>query len=124
MRMRAVAVVLAALSGLPLVAYAGLLALASYARVKLGHWPYYAHPDPKDADLGWAFALESLLFDGAALVVLGMPFVLVVRYGVARWRNEAWPARAALWSLGAIACGAALWILDFQYGQFASWLID
>jgi hypothetical protein len=56
-----------------------LVAVASLARLSLGFWPFYGHPDPKDLD--WPFLTEPPLFE--YLLFLVAPLAVLVSVGLA-----------------------------------------
>ena len=100
------------ISLLPLACYVIILCYAAYAASLIRHWPYYAHPDPKD------LPSPTFLYAGAALVMLtGVLSVLTIPIGYSIARVMAVMKKQALaphgiWILWFIA-GSALWILDF-----------
>jgi hypothetical protein len=86
---------------------------ATAARVKLGHWPTYGHPDPKDL-----FGPISFL----GLILLSpLPLAAAVVAGA-----DAWNARRLVWSLLVTACsfaGFVLWVV-LDPGGLGEWVAD
>jgi hypothetical protein len=121
--------ILRILSLLPLICYGVLIAYARYAWFQVGHWPYYAHPDPTE------LPHRVLLYITGVIVLVGMFSILLVPFGLlvgrviaARRKDASSPLhRAAVLYLA----GAALWLLDFAAEHTAmpwtstfGWIID
>ena len=114
-------------SVLPLVCYAALLAYAIYAATVVGHWPFYAHPDPKDLPAGQLTALlGGLTLLGLASCVL-IPVVYFIRRAATSSKKQQF--QAAVSSITLFAVGAAIWAIDFtliHVGKHSliSWILD
>lgn len=88
----------AAVSWLPMMTFAVPIVFAAVAFVRVGNWPYYSHPDPKDlrlpvlhvaALLCYPIALFSFLARGLAAVIWLVGFrkrdLLVFLIGAVLW---------------------------------------
>jgi len=117
------------LSLLPLVCYGTLVAYACYAWVQIGHWPYYAHPDPKE------LPHRALLSITSAVFLLGVSSMIFVPVGYLVYRVVAAARKKAISPHRGPAVlyltGAALWVLDFAaeftalpWSSNISWLLD
>ncbi|RXK55768.1 hypothetical protein ESB00_07745 [Oleiharenicola lentus] len=117
------------LSALPLVCFLVLFAYGCYGTVVVGHWPYYAHPDPKELPLrplSYAVALTSL---AGILAVLALPIAYTVARGIAAWRKQ--PLTLRHGTLPLYFMGSALWVADFvvmksggPWHSLLSWIMD
>jgi hypothetical protein len=117
------------LSILPLLCYALMVAYAGYGAAVVGHWPYYAHPDPK------GLPVPALLTVAAIAMLVGSLSVLLLPLAYAGWRlvlrqkRRSLPAhRTWVWLY---AAGAAVWIADFAalhgrmpYHSIVNWILD
>jgi hypothetical protein len=89
------------------------------ARLYLGHWPYYNHPDPKQ--LGW-WIQHSLLQAG----FVGFPFAAIAAAflaAVGRARSREFP----IWTIIATAVVASAVLITFARidpGGFMDWFWD
>ena len=119
-------------SVLPAICYAVLLVFACLAALQIGHWPYYAHPDPKEL-----LSLRAVYLIASYATLLGVVSVVVLPacYAIFRtlaqwrkwrkWRFEKKPKGIILYSVG-----ATLWILDFvlmfthSRWSLMSWIFD
>ena len=114
---------------LPLACYAVMFAYACYGAAVVGHWPYYAHPDPKE------LPLRTLLYVVTIIMLIGALSVLLLPIGYAVWRlvlklkDRAVPKHRT-WVL-LYAVGAAVWIIDFvgvrvrmPWRSLIEWMID
>ena len=114
---------------LPLACYGALIAYACYAWFQLGHWPYYAHPDPKELPHRVLLNVTSAVFLAGVAAILLIPFGYLVWRAVAAWRKKPVPPhrRPVVWYM----TGTALWVLDLA-AEFTSlpwssnigWLLD
>jgi hypothetical protein len=90
---------------------------AALARLKLGFWPSYGQPDPKDLD--WSFLDVPALF-----WFLLAPVAVLVSVGLAfrRWFTGRPNWGTPLWTLGSFSV-LVLW-LWFDPGGFVVWWLD
>ncbi len=117
------------LSVLPLGCYAVMFAYACYVALMVGHWPYYAHPDPGTLGLrsvGYAVAITMIV---GALSVILLPIGYSFWHLVATLKHRAVPSHRKWTMLYAI--GAMCWILDYAalhgwapWHSIISWLVD
>ena len=108
-----------AFAAFPALLIAGLLSYAFQARLYLGHWPYYAHPDPKE--LGWwpHHTALQLGFIGYPVVLLGA-IVLAV---IGRWRSRDFPVWIVI--LTATVCTTLLIVYGrLDPGGLLNWFWD
>jgi hypothetical protein len=117
------------LSLLPLFCFGIMLAYACYGAVVVGHWPYYAHPDPKE------LPARMLLQVVAMVMLIGAASVVCLPVGYAIWRGvlgvRKTPApRHRVWVLWYLV-GAIIWLLDFgalhdrlPWHSVISWILD
>lgn len=116
-------------AALPLVGYFVLLAYAGYAASVTGHWPYYAHPDPKQ------LPLDLLLYIVGVFMLVGALSLVLVPAGYGAWRmlsavRKRPVAPHAVWIV--VYCvGAVLWIADYSavhtqapWPSMIDWLLD
>lgn len=117
------------LSLLPIVCFGVMLAYACYGATVVGHWPYYAHPDPKELP-------GRMLFQAVAIVMLiGVASVVCLPVGYTIWRcicvmRKAPPTRHRVWILWYLA-GVSIWLLDYAaehrrlpWHSVISWILD
>ena len=99
---------------IPLVAFSALGGFATIARIRVGHWPYYSNPDPKDLNLPF-FHVAALVSYPVALVSVPLGLLLVVlAWDTLRRRDVA-----------VFALGSALWAFFLPTtGRLFEWLID
>lgn len=117
------------LSLLPLLGYGAVIVHACYAWTQVGHWPYYAHPDPKELAHRLPGYIAAVIFVAGALATLLLPFGLLVGRLIAAFRGN---ASSSLHRATALyLAGAALWLLDFSAEQTAvpwtsniDWFVD
>lgn len=107
------------LAAFPLVLLAAFFAYVARARLHLGHWPYYNHPDPKQ--LGWWFphSLLQLGFVGFPVVALAS----MVLAAVGRARSREFP----IWTIIATVVMASAALIAFgriDPGGFIEWFWD
>jgi hypothetical protein len=103
----------------PVLLILSLLGYACQARLHLGHWPYYEHPDPKD--LGWWFqhSVLQLGFIGFPLAALGAVCLAII----GRSQSREFP----LWTVigtAAISTGLLVAYGRLDPGGFVSWFWD
>lgn len=114
------------LSFVPLLAYGLLMAFACLAYLKVGHWPTYGNPDPKDVlpVMGEVLRLSILL---AALGSVPALAVILWSHGsdlldpdvtAKKFKNGA----VALLHLGVFSLGA--WLFLTEYSRLSDWLLD
>jgi hypothetical protein len=101
-------------SWIPLAGYTFAFAFAVVAYSKVGHWPYYSHPDPKELQLP-LFHRTALL--GVLLAHVGMLVgMLALVFSYRRWKT---------WQIAVFSLGCALWVLEvFRSEHVFTWLID
>ncbi|HEX2860434.1 MAG TPA: hypothetical protein VHN79_02295 [Lacunisphaera sp.] len=117
------------LSTLPLVCYALMFAFTCYVATVLGHWPYYANPDPKELR-------QSFLVNAVTIaMLLGALSLLLVPLGYAIWRAalrirqlQTPPHRAFL---AVYFVGLTVWVFDLMalhggmpWHSIVDWLLD
>jgi hypothetical protein len=102
------------LATVPLWPVVWLVVLASLARLRLGFWPSYAHPDPKD--LHWPVLDVRLLLLAPAPVLIAVGVALRRRVsGRADWR-------LLRWAVGSFLI-LVLWLV-LDPGGFVEWWLD
>ena len=99
--------------------FPAFFAYVARARLHLGHWPYYTHPDPKQ--LGWWFphSLLQLGFVGFPVVALAS----MVLAAVGRARSREFP----IWTIIATVVMASAALIAFARidpGGFMEWFWD
>jgi hypothetical protein len=107
------------LAGFPLLLLLAFFGYVVQARLHLGYWPYYAHPDPKQ--LGWwiQHSLLQLGFVGFPVVAL----VAVVLAIIGRTSSRKFP----FWLITATVIMAAASLIVFARvdpGGFVEWFWD
>jgi len=114
---------------LPLACYAALLGYGCYAWFLVGHWPYYAHPDPKELPHRVLLNIVSVVFLIGLLSLVVIPVAHLLWCAVAHWRK--WPIPPQRRPYILFAAGVALWVLDFAavftdlpWTSNISWLLD
>jgi membrane-bound metal-dependent hydrolase YbcI (DUF457 family) len=90
---------------------------ATAARLRLGHWPSYDHPDPTDLHMPWLDMPFLPLVVCAPLVPL-----IYVAIAVRRWRKGEPDWNPLLVALASFA-GLALWV-QLDPGGFIEWWLD
>jgi hypothetical protein len=114
---------------LPLTCYSVLLAYACYAWFHVGHWPHYAHPDPKELPHRALLTITSVVAAVGFFSMLLVPAGFLVRrlVGFIRKQPMPWAQRAKVFFLA----GAAVWVLDFSaelsrlpWSSNLGWLAD
>ena len=60
---------------IPIIAFLALFGFAAVAWGRVGHWPYYANPDPKDLALPFLHAAALLAYP---LALVSIPACLLV----------------------------------------------
>jgi len=99
-----------------------LFAFSAYvvqARLYLGHWPYYNHPDPKQ--LGWWIQHNQLQIGFIAFPAVTLAAVVLAVVGRARSREF------PIWTIIATAAVASAALLAFARidpGGFVDWFWD
>jgi hypothetical protein len=114
---------------LPLASYGVVIAYACYAWFHLGHWPYYAHPDPKELPHRALLNIASVAFLAGLFSLLVIPLGYGVWRGVLTWRKQA--ATPHHGPLAWYSAGLALWVLDLvaefsrvPWTSNIGWLLD
>jgi hypothetical protein len=116
------------LSPIPLVCYAILVTYACYATVTIGHWPYYAHPDPKELPFRPLMNVVVLTTFAGLLSVVGLPLLHSLHSLWQTWRKtERRPLSAG--TLTFYLAGAVAWIADLTLTfadkrSLTSWIFD
>jgi hypothetical protein len=119
-------VILGLLASVPLVAFIATILLACHSYAVTGHWPYYAHPDPKGLPNGGlvAICLWPVLAAVFSLVVYPLWALLVfVRTKLENKRL----APEYLWSMAVFVLGVGMWVVErFIPGHscLLVWLMD
>jgi hypothetical protein len=114
---------------LPLACYAAFLGYACYAWFQIGHWPYYAHPDPTELPHRLLLKITSVVFWVGVLSVMLIPVGYLLWRAVAIWKKRSVPPHRKPVVLYLV--GVALWALDFAaevtdvpWTSTISWLLD
>lgn len=106
-----------------------MFAYACYGAIVVGHWPYYANPDPKVLP-------GRLLLNFIGIVMLiGVLSALLLPFGYATWRIVMHLRHRPLPKHGTwvwvYAAGLVIWILDLtalyewmSWHSLISWIID
>lgn len=114
---------------LPLACYGVLIAYACYAWFQVGHWPYYAHPDPKELPHKLLLGITGRVAAVGLISILLVPLGFLVRrlVGFIRKKPMPWPRQAKLFFL----VGAVVWVLDLAaelsrlpWNSNMGWLAD
>lgn len=101
-------------SAIPLAAYTVVIAFAAVAASRVGHWPYYSHPDPKDLQL-------PLLHRAAFFAVLIAHAALLAALCALVVRPQSWQPR----HMALLLAGGGLWLFEALRDQHLFiWLID
>jgi hypothetical protein len=114
---------------LPVACYAAILGYACYAWFHIGHWPYYAHPDPKELPNHLLLQIASMVFLIGALSVVLIPLGYLSWRAVAIWRKVSVSPHSSCVVLYLV--GLALWALDLTadftdvpWKSTISWILD
>ena len=117
------------LSILPLACYAVIVGYGCYAWLQIGHWPYYAHPDPKELPHRVLLHITSAVFLIGALSVMLIPAGYLLWRAVASWKKRPVPPHRTPVVL--YLTGVALWVLDLLaeftrvfWSSNIGWLMD
>lgn len=102
-----------AISWIPLAGFLVLIVFATNAYLRVGHWPYYSHPDPKELRLPWLRA-ASLLAVPVTLLSSLVGLVSLVA-SPHRWRK----IHAILF-----LAGLGLWASIFWPHNLLAWVAD
>jgi len=109
------------LANVPMWPILWLLVFASLARVKLGYWPSYDHPDPGSLAFPWS------ILDAAALpLFICAPFAVLVSVAAAvhAWHRRRWEGRLLLLLLTPATFVLFVAWLRFDPGGLFEWWID
>lgn len=95
----------------------------------MGHWPYYAHPDPKVLPIRWLLEVAELVLLAGIISVAAIPFGYGIYRAVTKWRTiDVQPHGMAL---GLYCVGTTLWIADIAaefadlpWHSLAGWVLD
>jgi hypothetical protein len=103
------------LATVPLWPIVWLILLASLARLKLGYWPSYGHPDPKD--LNWPIPDMT----GPLLLLAPIAAGVALAAGIRAWYVRRWNWRFLL-----TVCSFAVFVLWFLFdpGGLFEWWAD
>lgn len=109
-----------------LVGYIPLFYLLSYftfiirARIKIGYYPYYDHPDPKNLNFNLHLGLIWILL---FLSILSFPYVYVIIYRIYRFKEN---TKCDIVNSIIYVISFALIIYNFIYDPFGfnEWFID
>jgi hypothetical protein len=109
---------LAAAVAYPLVWLACFYLLVVRTRFAVGHWPYYAHPDPKDT--GFDIHYSLLMWGMIALPVIGLAASSFGLFSRLRLRDVSW------WLVVApfLVAVATIVYLNLEPGDFIGWFMD
>lgn len=117
------------LSAVPLICFVILFAYACYGWAVVGHWPYYAHPDPKQLPFRPLLRLVSLVTFAGVLSLLVLPVAYAVARTVAATRKQTLVLPQS--TLPLYFTGTALWVADFvvlkaggPWHSMLNWLLD
>jgi hypothetical protein len=99
---------------IPLLAFLALMGFAAIACVRVGHWPHYANPDPKNLRLPVLHAAALLSYPIALVSIPACFLLLVATWGRLRRRDVV-----------VFTAGTALWAFFLPItGRLFEWLID
>ncbi len=79
--------ILPLLATVPLTGYLIVLCFAFAAMLQIGHWPYYAHPDPKELNMPIWLDVSAVGFLASALGAISIPAILGVASFV-EWKED------------------------------------
>src|SRR5687767_5436541 len=72
---------------IPLIAFIALVAFAVIAAERVGHWPYYSNPDPKELRLPVLHAAALLSYPVALISIPACLLVVIIAWRSLRWRD-------------------------------------
>ena len=109
---------LAAAVAYPFFWLAGFYCLVLRTRLAVGHWPYYAHPDPKDTGFDTHYSIVG--FGLLAVPILGLAASSLGWISRLRLRDVPW------WLVVApfLVAVATIVYLNLEPGDFIGWFID
>ena len=114
---------------LPLACYAVIVGYGCYAWFQIGHWPYYAHPDPSELPHRVLMQIMTVVFLAGALSVILIPAGYLLWRIVASWTKRPVPPHRT--PVVFYLSGVALWGLDFLaeftdvfWTSNIGWLLD
>lgn len=114
---------------LPLACYAVIVCYGCYAWFQIGHWPYYAHPDPKELPHRVLLDIASAVFLAGLLSVISIPAGYLLWRAVASWQKRPVPPHRTPVVL--YLTGVAVWVLDLIaeftrvfWSSNIGWLMD
>jgi hypothetical protein len=118
--------ILGILASFPLVAFVATVLLACHSYAVTGHWPFYAHPDPKGLPNGVLLAICFWTFLAAvfSLVIYPLPALHIV---VSAKLEHKRLAPGFLWPMAIFVLGVGLWVVErFIPGNdcLLEWLAD
>ncbi len=87
-------------------------------RFAVGHWPYYAHPDPKDT--GFDFHYSVVAFGLLAMPVLGLAASALGLFSRLRLQDVPWWLVVAPFLIAV----AVIVYLNVEPGDFIGWFLD
>ena len=99
---------------IPIFAFAWPLVFAAIVSMRVGHWPHYNNPDPKDLHLPFLHATALLCYPLAFLIIIARTLALVIwEVSFRRIHLIAFIAGAVAWTLGLPIVGKLLgWLAD------------
>jgi hypothetical protein len=99
---------------LPAIAFVILIGFATIASIRVGHWPYYSNPDPKELHLPLLHAAALFSYP---LALISLPIGLLIAllsFDSLRRRD-----------IIVFTTGAAAWAFIFPIvGRLFEWLVD
>lgn len=107
-----------------MIGYLIVLCFAFVAMLKIGHWPYYAHPDPKELGMPIWLAVSSYGFIASALGAFLIPSILALVHLLSRDKDAPKTKGAVILALVIYIIGVGLWVIDFSMGNFSNWVLD
>ena len=98
----------------PSVGFLALIVFATIASARVGHWPYYSNPDPKDLRLPLLHALALFSYP-VAFLSIPTCLAVVIRASATLRRRD----------IPVFAIGASLWAFILPVsGRLLAWLVD
>lgn len=107
----------------PLLWLCMLYGLGIYAWLRLGHWPSYGNPDPKDMDDFVSVQIITILF--ASLALFGWP-IMMVAAALALASERVFRLRRHGWGflIAAIGVGLTWWQIACDPAGLSNWMMD
>ena len=99
---------------IPLLTFVSVIGFAIIAAIRVGHWPYYSNPDPKDLRLPLLHGAALLSYPVALLTIPICLGVVFLGWGALKRRDVL-----------VFTVGAAGWAFMFPIiGRLFEWLVD